>query len=240
MESYMTDFFLFAHRGAKGYEPENTLAAFATALELGAKWIELDVYVVANELIVFHDDRLERTTNGSGYVAESSLEYLRSLDAGKGQRIPFLTEVFDLVEGKAGINIELKGPGTGPLVAQQLSRLLATPQWHSDHFIVSSYDHAALLEFSAKMPQVRVGVLTSTIPPGYAKFAEAVHAWSIHASLESVNGEFIDDAHRRGKKLFVYTVNHPEDYDRVRELGVDGVFSDYPDRFIDRHELETT
>lgn len=236
----MTDFFVFAHRGAKGYQPENTLAAFAKALELGAKWIELDVYAVADELIVFHDDCLERTTNGSGYVAESSLEYLRSLDAGKGERIPFLTEVFDLVDAKAGINIELKGPGTAPLVAQQLSRLLDSAQWQRDHFIVSSYDRDALLEFSAKIPQVRVGALTSFIPPGYAEFSEAVNAWSVHASLECVNREFIDDAHRRGKKLFVYTVNRPDDYACMRAMGVDGVFSDYPDRFIDRHEPENT
>jgi glycerophosphoryl diester phosphodiesterase len=207
---------------------------------MGARWIELDVYVAENELIVFHDDRLERTTNGSGEVIESSLEYLRSLDAGKGQRIPFLTEVFDLVDGKAGINIELKGPGTAPHVALLLSRLLMTTQWNSDNFIVSSYDHAELLEFSEKMPQVRTGVLTSTIPPGYAKFAESLQAWSVHASLGCVNHEFIHDAHRRGKKLFVYTVNHPEDYRRLRELGVDGVFTDFPDRFIDSHELETT
>jgi glycerophosphoryl diester phosphodiesterase len=232
MEPAMVDFHLFAHRGAKGHEPENTLAAFAKALDLGAKWIETDVYLVENELVVIHDDRLERTTNGTGYVTESSLEYLRSLDAGKGQRIPFLTEVLDLIEGKAGINIELKGPGTAARVASLINQTLAKTGWRRDQFIVSSFDHPELLAFVRTMPEIRVGVLTANIPLGYAEFAEPFNAWSIHASMEFVNREFVEDAHRRGKKVFVYTVNHPDDYARLRKLDVDGVFSDFPDRFL--------
>ena len=79
----MNDFIYFAHRGASGYEPENTLIAIRKALEMGAKWIEIDVYAVENELVVIHDERLERTTNGKGLITNSSLDYLRSLDAGK-------------------------------------------------------------------------------------------------------------------------------------------------------------
>ena len=235
----MADFFLFAHRGAKGYEPENTLAAFAKALELGASWIELDVYLAEDEIVVIHDDRLDQTTNGSGYVTQSTLEYLRSLDAGNGQRIPFLTEVFDLVNGKAGLNIELKGPGTAASVARLINQLLATSNWSWDQFIVSSFDHPELLAFVRMMPEIRIGVLTANIPLGYAEFAEPFHAWSIHASLEFVNREFINDAHKRGMKLFVYTVNHRDDYSRLRKLGVDGVFSDFPDRFLGVSRLDT-
>jgi glycerophosphoryl diester phosphodiesterase len=87
----------FGHRGAAGYAPENTLASVEKAISLGADWVEVDVYAVENELVVIHDDRLERTTNGSGYIIEQSLEYLRSLDAGEGEKIPFLREIFDLV-----------------------------------------------------------------------------------------------------------------------------------------------
>ena len=232
------DFYLFAHRGAKGHEPENTLAAFAKALDLGARWMETDVYVVEDELVVFHDGRLERTTNGTGYVSESSLEYLRSLDAGKGQRIPFLTEVLDLIEGKAGINIELKGPGTATQVAVLITQLLTNTSWRRDQFIVSSFDIPELLAFVRMMPEIRVGVLTANIPLDYAEFAEPLNAWSIHASMEFINREFVEDAHGRGKKLFVYTVNHPEDYERLRKLGIDGVFSDFPDRFLSGGPLD--
>lgn len=231
-EPALVDFYLFAHRGAKGYEPENTLAAFAKALDFGAKWIETDVYLVEDELVVIHDDRLERTTDGTGYVTESSLEYLRSLDAGEGQRIPFLIEVLDLIEGKAGINIELKGPGTAARVAALIEQLLSRTSWARDQFIISSFDHPELLAFSCMMPEIRVGVLTANIPLDYAEFAEPFNAWSIHASMEFVNREFVEDAHRRGKKLFVYTVNHPDDFARVCRIGVDGVFTDFPDRFL--------
>ena len=108
----MNELICFAHRGASGHEPENTLLSIQMALSLGAQWIEIDVHAAEGELVVIHDKRLERTTDGRGYVAEQSLEYLRSLDAGKGERIPLLREVFDLVGRRAGINIELKGHGT--------------------------------------------------------------------------------------------------------------------------------
>ena len=84
----MKEFVCFAHRGASGHEPENTLAAVEKAIALGADWIEVDVYAVAGELIVIHDERLERTNSGAGYVRDASLAYLRFLDAGKGQSIP--------------------------------------------------------------------------------------------------------------------------------------------------------
>jgi glycerophosphoryl diester phosphodiesterase len=229
----MADFFLFAHRGAKGYEPENTLSAFAKALDLGDSWVEADVYAVEDELVVFHDDRLERTTNGSGHVADLSLEYLRSLDAGKGQQVPLLTEVLDLICGKAGINIELKGPGTAARVAHLIKQLLTTSSWHWDQFIVSSFHHPELLAFTRMMPEIRIGALTANIPLGYAEFAEPFNAWSVHASSEFINRAFVDDAHVRGMKVFVYTVNHRDDFFRLRKLGVDGIFSDFPDRFLD-------
>ena len=235
----MVDFFLFAHRGAKGYEPENTLSAFTKALDLGAGWIEADVYLVEDEIVVIHDDRLERTTNGSGYVTDSSLEYLRSLDAGKGQHIPFLTEVLALIDGKAGINIELKGPGTAAHVARLIDQHLAASKWHRDQFIVSSFDHPELFAFRQLMPEIRIGALTANIPLGYAEFAEPFNAWSIHASIEFINREFVDDAHQRGMKMFVYTVNHWDDYARLRELAVDGIFSDFPDRFLGVRQPDT-
>ena len=227
----MEEFYIIAHRGAKGYEPENTLLAFAKALELGARWIETDVYAVEDELVLIHDDRLERTTNGAGYVTESSLEYLRSLDAGKGQRIPFLTEAIDLIDGRAGINIELKGPDTAAPLARLLTRVLSGSRWQREQFIVSSFNHPELLAFARQMPDIRIGALTASLPLGYAAFAEPLSAWSIHASVECVNREFVEDAHKRGKKMFVYTVNHPENFRRVRSLGVDGIFTDFPDRF---------
>ena len=100
---------MIGHRGASGYEPENTLRSFEKALELGCSWIELDVHVVGDQLVVIHDDDLSRTTDGFGLVSTSSFNYLRSLNAGKGEQVPILQEVLDLVGQRCRVNIELKG-----------------------------------------------------------------------------------------------------------------------------------
>lgn len=226
----MSDFYLFAHRGAKGYEPENTLCAFEKAIDLGAPWIELDVYLVEHDLVVIHDDRLERTTNGMGYVPAQTVSYLRSLDAGKGEKIPFLQEVVELVDGRAGLNIELKGVGTAAPVAGLLQAMFASSTWHADNILVSSFNHHELKAFAEILPEIRRGALTMSIPLDYAGFAEELGAWAVHASSEFVTPEFVDDTHRRGMKMITYTVNHPMDAVRLRKLGVDGVFTDFPDR----------
>lgn len=220
----------FAHRGARGHEPENTLRAFGRALELGARWIELDVYAVEDELVVFHDLRLERTTNGSGFVQRQTLAQLRALDAGKGESIPLLGEVFDLVGPATGVNIEMKGFGAAEPVARFLRQRLDDGSARPERCLVSSFDHGELSTFRQLMPEVRTGALTASIPLDLARFAEELGAYSVHAALDSVSGDFVRDAHRRGLKVFVYTVNHPEELAWMNELGVDGVFTDFPDR----------
>lgn len=112
------------HRGAKGHEPENTLRSIRKAIELGTPCIEIDVHHVDGHLVVFHDDRLERRTNGIGNLAEQSFEYLRSLDAGNGERIPTLQEVCETIGPGIGLNIELKGPGTATPVADYVASRL--------------------------------------------------------------------------------------------------------------------
>ncbi|MDP8207094.1 MAG: glycerophosphodiester phosphodiesterase family protein [Candidatus Electryonea clarkiae] len=222
----------FAHRGACGYEPENTLRAFRKALDLGAKWIELDVYPIENELVIIHDLRLERTTNGSGFIWKHNLDYLRSLDAGKGEKIPLLSEVFDLMSPEIGINIELKWHGSAELVARFLQHHFSSNELKSERFLVSSFIHAELLTFRKLMPEIRIGALTGDLPLELALFAEKLGAYSVNPTIEFINRDFVHDAHRRGLKVFVYTVNHFEEFSWMRELGVDGVFSDFPDRIL--------
>jgi glycerophosphoryl diester phosphodiesterase len=221
-----------AHRGARGYEPENTLRAFAKAIDLGAPWIELDVYPIEDELMIIHDLRLDRTTNGSGFVFEKSKKHLRSLDAGQGEKIPFLREVLELVDRKAGINIELKWKGTAEPVARAIQAAIKNLGWSPDQFLVSSFIHAELVTFAKLMPGIRIGALTGELPVDYAAFAQKLGAWSLHPTIEFIDQEFVDDAHDRGLKVFVYTVNHPEELAWMVKLGVDGVFTDYPDRII--------
>ena len=122
----MRNFLCIGHRGAKGLEPENTLRSVRKALDLGVDGVEIDVYLAGGQLVVIHDETLERTTNGRGLVEEQSFDYLRSLDAGMGEKIPTLREVFDTVNRRAFINVELKGSGTAEpvfaLVGEYLDR----------------------------------------------------------------------------------------------------------------------
>lgn len=220
------------HRGAMGHAPENTLRSVSLALEMGCTWVEVDVHTVESELIVIHDFSLERTTSGRGLVAEQSLKYLRSLDAGGGERIPLLREVFDVAAGRAGVNIELKGRLTAAPVAAFLRERLSK-DWEPSAVLVSSFDHAELAEFKTLLPEVPIGALIEREPSDLAASAERLGAYSLNPSLKIVSPELVSDARQRGLKVFVYTVNRQPDIQRMRELGVDGVFTNFPERVLE-------
>ena len=215
------------HRGASGHKPENTLSAFAHALELGCEWVELDVYHIEDELLVFHDDTLDRCTNGTGNISDQSLAYLRGLDAGQGQQIPTLREVAALIDRKASINVELKGPKTAAPVCSLLDELVSQG-WHADQFLLSSFYHDELAKAD---PKYRRGVLFHKARDYFAT-TDTLGAWALNLSLKIVDADTVKRAHDRGLKVFVYTVNEPDDIDNMRTLGVDGLFSDYPDRVL--------
>jgi glycerophosphoryl diester phosphodiesterase len=221
----MSDFICFGHRGACGYEPENTLSSFEKAIALGCPWIELDVYFVAGELLVIHDDSLERTTNGKGDVMDSGLYYLRGLDAGKGQQIPTLQEVAELVDGRCGINIELKGPDTAR-PASIFAATLCRGYWQEEQFLFSSFNHK---ELALVDPAFRRGALFYK-KTGYFERAEQLSAYSINLSRKLVNKKLVQQCHDKGFKVFVYTVNEPKEILHMHDIGVDGIFCDYPDR----------
>lgn len=225
-------FVVIGHRGARGHAPENTLLAIDTGIALGAHMVEFDVQRVGEKLVVIHDPRLERTTNGTGRVIDREFDYLRSLDAGQGQQIPTLEEVIDLVDQRVVMNIELKSAdGTGALVAKTIREYLAQG-WSTAQFLVSSFHLPELYEFKQAMPEISVGALLCGVPLDWAAVATELGADSLNFSVEFVDGRLIVDAKQRGLQVLVYTVNHPEDALWLRSLGVDGVFSDYPDRIL--------
>jgi glycerophosphoryl diester phosphodiesterase len=226
----MQKLFCFGHRGAGGHEPENTIRSVRRALALGAQGVEVDVYFADGQLVVIHDPTLERTTNGRGRVTSKTFAYLRSLDAGSGERIPTLAEIFDAVNRRAVINVELKGPRTPAPVARLILEYVRRRGWHFDDFLVSSFDPARIREAKALCPDLRIGALIGRTPRGLAKFAEALGAWSLHADQRGITPRLVADAHRRGLKLFAFTLNQPGEIARMRTLGVDGVFSDFPER----------
>lgn len=219
------------HRGACGYEPENTLRSFDRALQLRVNMIELDAHVCqSSEIVVIHDSKVDRTTNGTGYVADKTLDELRTLDAGKGERIPTLQQVLDLVNRKAKVNIELKGIGTAKPVFQLLEKYVREFGWSYSDFLISSFNYDELQELRRLSNEFSIGVLTKDIPTGFVEFVEKIGAYSMNVCIESITRELVNDAQRRGIKVFVWTVDDIDDIGRMKSLGVDGIFSNYPDR----------
>ena len=216
------------HRGARGHEPENTLRGVRRALALGAHGIEIDVRWVDGELVVIHDATLDRTTNGRGLVARKTFAQLRALDAGLGERIPTLREVFETVERRAFINIELKGRRTAGPVQALIAEFVEQRGWRHGDFLVSSFYRTELRAIHD--PHIPIGLLLARPSRLYALSARRVRAGAVNPALRFVTQRFVEDAHRRGLKVFVYTVNEPGDLARMRAFGVDGVFTDFPER----------
>jgi DNA polymerase-4 len=218
--------FCFGHRGASGHELENTVRAVRRALELGADGVEVDVHFVDDQLVVIHDDTLERTTNGHGQIADGSFADLRTLDAGFGERIPTLAEIFDVVNRRAVINVELKGPHTTAPVAALIGEYVNRYGWSHDDFLVSSFDPARIREVKQLCPEIRVGALIKKAPRSLAGIADVLGARSLHVSQRCVTSQLVAEAHRYGLKVFVFTVNQPEEIARMKTLGVDGAYVD--------------
>ena len=223
-------FLCIGHRGARGHEPENTLRSVRRALALGAHGIEIDVWFVDGELVVIHDAKLDRTTNGRGYVSRKTFAQLRTLDAGQGERIPTLREVFETVDRRAFINIELKGRRTAGPVGALIAEFVEQRGWRFEDFVISSFHRAELRAVSD--PRSPIALLLTRPTRLSMLSARSVRARFVNPALRYVTRRFVEDAHRRGLRVFVYTVNDPADLARLREWGVDGVFTDFPERAL--------
>jgi glycerophosphoryl diester phosphodiesterase len=219
-----SDFLIIGHRGAAGLEPENTLRSFARAIELDVDAVELDVYCIEDRLIVIHDDTLERTTNGRGPLVRATFDAVRALDAGKGERIPTLEEVFDLVDGRVAINVELKGHGTAAPLAEFLVARDA------DEVLVSSFDHRELVDFHRIAPAVRKAPLFGRASTRMFETARELDAWSINVAAKLASDAMVDRIIGEGFRCLVYTVNDPIAAKRLESAGADGIFTDFPDR----------
>jgi len=224
------DMFLkIAHRGASKQEPENTLRSFRRALALNVSMIECDAHLCkTGELVVMHDNTVNRTTNGKGKIYKKTFKELKKLDDGKGEHIPKLQDVIELIDRKIRLNIELKGKGTGWAVAMMLQMYYGMGWRHGD-FVVSSFSRRELRKFRKIDTRTPVGYLIYINIFGSLHFAKKINAYSINLNSNYVKKRFVDRAHKKGLKVYVYTVNTKEDAQKMKELGVDGVFSDCPE-----------
>lgn len=219
------------HRGASGYEPENTLGSFARALEMGVDAIELDVHRTKDgHMVVIHDETVDRTTNGTGAVADMTLAEIKALKTPKGEPVPTLEEVFDLVAGKATIFVEIKSPGTDA-VAPLIHQAVAEKGFTYATLPVISFNLPLLGTLKQNHPHILTGAtFDKDDSANMIARAQAIHANSINPHHSKADTAIVNAAHAAGLKLNVWTVNEHDDIRRVIKAGVDAVMSDFPDR----------
>lgn len=219
---------IFAHRGNSAFEPENTLLAIQSAIDDNVDGIEIDIFEVDNQLVVFHDRCVDRKTSGAGLISQFSFDELRQLDAGKGERIPTLDEVLAILPKNCLLNIELKGITNIQRLINTVDKAILKHALSIKQLLFSSFNHHQLHAITQQRPEFTIGALTASLPLDYAKFATYLNAYSAHISIDSVNKAFVDNAHDYGLKVFVYTVDEFEDIAMLAGIGVDGIFSNNP------------
>jgi glycerophosphoryl diester phosphodiesterase len=220
-----------AHRGFKGIAPENTLLAFQKALDIHVDGIELDVHLSADEhIMVIHDETIDRTTSGKGFVNKLSVQELKFFSIEKNQKIPTLQEVFELVNKKCMINIELKGKGTTEPVLDLIEKYIIEKKWNYNHFLVSSFDWNALQQLRLLNEKIPIGVLTQTDLDLAIAFAKFMNAETIHPYYHLLTKENTLKMQEKGLQVFPWTINEIEDIRKIKAFNVNGIISDFPDR----------
>lgn len=219
------------HRGAKGYEPENTLLSFQKALNMQVDGIELDVHLSADgELMVIHDETIDRTTNGNGFVNKLSLRELKSFRINETHEIPTLKEVFDLVNQDCFINIELKSYEATDKVVSLIEKYVTKKKWNYDRFLISSFDWNALQQVAFLNDKIPIGVLTETNLDLALAFAKFIQAKSIHPHYHLLTKENTAQMQEKGIQVFPWTINELEDIQKIKTFNVNGIITDFPNR----------
>ncbi len=240
---------LFAHRGASGTLPESTLPAFAAALAAGAERLELDVHASADgEVVVFHDDTVERTTDGAGPIRRLSLAQIRALDAGwgfvapdgsrpfrgRGHRVPTLAEVLEAFPD-VPLNVEIKADDTA--LVEAVRRLLE--RFGAMERVLLAAESGALMDkIRARIPGVATGMslpevlefMGSAGLPGYLPRGKALQVPVCYAGVPIVTGHFLDAARALSLEVHVWVIDEEAEMEALLDLGVDGIMTDYPDR----------
>lgn len=237
---------IWAHRGASADAPENTLPAFALAIDQGADGIELDVQLTHDgRVVVIHDETLDRTTNGHGWVKDHSLAELKRLDASAGRpgspptTIPTLDEVFELIErSPLAVNIELKDSRVPyPGLPEKVLDLIQRRGWNH-RVMISSFNHMTLARVRQLDSSTSTGLLFADVLYEPWNYAQQLWATALHPNLAYVDyvPDVVAEAHSYLLEVNVWTVDQADDIDRMLAAGVDGIISDYPARARQRRD----
>ncbi|WP_199734703.1 glycerophosphodiester phosphodiesterase [Flavobacterium sp. RSP15] len=226
-------FVVCGHRGAMGHETENTLASIKKGMELKADMLEIDVFKIkTGEMVVFHDDDLDRITNAKGKIEDYSFDDLRKvLVAGKHQ-IPTLQEVIETIDKKVVLNIELKGTNT----ATDTYRIIEEYKkkgWSNKNFFISSFRVDELQTMRSLSKEITIGLLAYKDPiANIIKTAKTLSAQAINPYYKTLTTENVAIMKANNFKIYPWTVNEPIDINNLQALKVNGIITDYPERII--------
>lgn len=223
---------VIGHRGAMGYETENTLASVQKAMDLGADMIEIDVFrIKSGEIVVFHDETLDRISNAPGRIEEYYIGDLNQVILDGNHRIPMLQDVLKLVNNKVPLNIELKGANTADRVNFITDYYARERGWSAENFMISSFNWDELKKLRELNPTVAIAVLTEDANMDEAiAMAKELNAVAVNPWYKTLTQEKIEQIQNEGFKVYTYTVNEPDDLQQMIGFGVDGIFTNYPDR----------
>jgi len=214
---------IMGHRGAKALEPENTLLSIRRAMEIGVDAVEIDVHLTKDkEVVVIHDSTVDRTTNGKGPVGSYTLEEIKKLDAGKGEKIPTLEEVIEFVKDKVRLIIELKEEGTEDKVVELIKRYNMF-----DRAYIISFWHIAVKRIKEMESRTKTGVLLVGCPVD-ACIARSASADALVMNYAFVNKELVYKAHQEGLKVFIWNIDDRDMLKPYVDMGVDGIGSNDP------------
>ena len=223
---------VIAHRGASGERPENTLSAYTLAVEQGADMIEIDLHRTRDEAIVVTHDELLEGLGGAGEIAGATLAQVRALDAGEGERVPTLDEVLDAFGERIAFNLELKRATDREYAGLEQAALAAVERRGLlPRMLFSSFYDPVLARLRSLSPAARVGLLISRkFPHRAVARAKALGAEALHPEDSIATPELVREAHDAGLLVHVFTVDEETELRRFLDMGVDGIFTNYPRR----------
>ncbi|MEG3628248.1 glycerophosphodiester phosphodiesterase [Streptomyces poriticola] len=217
------NFLTIGHRGVAGVEPENTLRSFVAAERAGLDVVELDLHLSKDgALVVMHDADVDRTTDGSGPIAEKTLAELRALDAGRGERVPVFEEVVDAVS--LPLQAEIKDAAAARALAEVMLR-----RGLADRVEVISFHDEAIVEIAGLVPGVRTALVAEYYGPEVVDRAVAAGAVTVCLDVRRLTLETVERARAAGLRVLSWTVNTQQQLRLVRALGLDGATTDYPE-----------
>lgn len=230
---------VWAHRGASGHAPENTLPAFELACKMGADGIEMDVQLTKDGVpVVIHDETIDRVSDGTGWVKDYTLEELRKFNmntkfpAYGRVTISTLSEVYDLIKDRdVIINLELKNSEIFYENMEEKVLMLAEEKGIADRIIYSSFNHYSMRKIKQLKPEARIAFLYSNGILDIAEYADKYNSYAVHPSCKNMEYPgVVEECHKRNIKVHVWTVNEEADFDRMRKLGVDAVITNYVEK----------